>query len=49
MDRFFELIHDTPFGDEVEAMYDPSKERIQEQNYRTELTLRRLEKLKRCM
>ncbi len=49
MDRFFELIHDTPLRDEVEAMYDSSRERIQEQNYQFELALRRVEKLKRCV
>ena len=32
----------TPFTDEVEALYDPSKERIQEQNYRVHLELRKL-------
>jgi transposase InsO family protein len=49
MDRFFEVIHETPLRGEVEAMYDPSTERIQEQNNRMELALRRLEALKRCL
>jgi len=46
MDRFFELIDKTPFSDEIDAYYDPSKERIQEQNYRIDLQLRRV---KRCL
>jgi hypothetical protein len=32
----------TPFRDEVEALYDPSKEWIQHQNYRVDLELRKL-------
>lgn len=32
----------TPFTDEVEALYDPSKERIQHQNYRLDLEPRKL-------
>ena len=32
----------TPFTDEVEALYDPAKERIQHQNYRVDLELRKL-------
>ncbi len=46
MDRFFELIDKTPFSDEIEAYYDPSKEGIREQNYRIDLQLRRV---KRCL
>jgi transposase InsO family protein len=46
MDRFFELIDKTPFSDEIEAYYDPSKEGIREQNYRIDLLLRRM---KRCL
>lgn len=46
MDRRSELIHKTPFWDEVIEMYDESKEHIQEADYRTELLLR---KLKRSM
>ena len=32
----------TPFTEEVEALYDPSKERIQNQNYRVDLELQKL-------
>lgn len=46
MDRFFELIHKTPFSDEVEAKYDSSKEVIRERNYRIDLLVRRV---KRCL
>ena len=46
MDRFFELIDKTPFSDEIEANYDPSKEGIREQNYRIDLLVRRM---KRCL
>jgi hypothetical protein len=46
LDRFFELIDKTPFLDEIEAYYDPSKEGIREQNYRNDLLLRRM---KRCL
>jgi hypothetical protein len=35
-----ELLWKTPFTDEVEAQYDPRKERIQHQNYRVDLELR---------
>lgn len=41
-ERWGELSLKTPFMDEVEALYDPSKERIQHQNYRVELELRKL-------
>ena len=34
MDRYFEVSQKTPFWDQVEAMYEPSKERVQEQQYR---------------
>lgn len=40
MDKYFELSHKTPFWDEIE--YDPSKERIQEQNYKLDLRLRKV-------
>ncbi len=30
MDKYFELIHETPFWDEIEELYDPTKERVQE-------------------
>ena len=39
MDRFFEVVLKTPLLEEVEVMYDASKERIQEQNYHYELAL----------
>ena len=35
----------TPFWDDVYAVYDPTKERLQERNYRLDLRLR---KLKEC-
>jgi transposase InsO family protein len=41
-ERWGELLFKTPFTDEVEAMYDHAKERIQHQNYRVDLELRRL-------
>lgn len=49
MDKYCELINDTPFWDDVERQYDSTEERIQEPNYQMELALRRLEKLKRSM
>ncbi len=44
MDKRFELMHQTPFWDEVIEMYDESKEHIQEANYRIELLLRKLKR-----
>lgn len=41
-ERWGELTLKTPFTDEVEALYDPAKERIQQQNYRVDLELRKL-------
>lgn len=41
-ERWGELSLKTPFADEVEALYDPAKERIQHQNYRVDLELRKL-------
>jgi transposase InsO family protein len=41
-ERWGELSIKTPFTDEVEALYDTSKERIQDQNYRVDLELRKL-------
>jgi len=41
-EKWYELASNTPLGEEVEAMYDASTERIQEQNYRVELQLRKL-------
>jgi transposase InsO family protein len=49
MDRFFELIHDTPLWEDVELMHDTSRERIQEPNYQVELALRRARQLKPCV
>jgi hypothetical protein len=49
MDRFFELIEKTPYWDDVDREYDPSKERIQEPNYQIEMALRRMVELKRSM
>lgn len=46
MERFFELIHDTPFSDEVLSLYEPEKERIREPDYKLDL---RLSKLKRSL
>ena len=42
MERYFELAKETPFLDEVLAMYDDSKERVQEQNYALNSALRKL-------
>jgi transposase InsO family protein len=41
-ERWFELLHQTPYRDEVEALYDSSRERLQHQNYRLDLQLRKL-------
>lgn len=46
MERYFELADQTPFSDVVYANYNPAEERIQEQNYRLDLELR---KLKQCL
>ena len=45
-DRCLELSSLTPFWDEVEVNYHPEKERLQVQNYRDDL---RLKKLKPCL
>jgi len=37
MDRYLELIHETPLWEDVEAMYDPARERFQEQCYRADM------------
>ena len=42
---WWELGSKTPLHEEVEAMYDPAKERFREQNYRADLVL---QKLKGC-
>ena len=46
IDRITERSSQTPFSEEVEAMYDPSKERLQEANYYLDL---QLQKVKRCL
>lgn len=46
MERYFLLSEKTPFSDEVEASYEPEKERVQDPNYRVDLKLR---KLKGCL
>jgi hypothetical protein len=43
MDRCSELTHRIPLWEEVGRKYDPSRERIQEQNYQADLLARRLE------
>ena len=42
MDRYFEVSQKTPFWDEVETMYEPSKERVQEQKYWDYLRVKKL-------
>jgi hypothetical protein len=42
IERLVELADKTLLWEEVSARYDSSKERLQEQNYRTELALRKL-------
>ena len=44
--KYNELSSKTPLWEEVGAEYNPNKERIQEQNYRLDLEIR---KLKRCL
>lgn len=46
MDVVCELMPQTPYNDDVIEQYDISKERLQEQNYKLDLRLR---KLKRCL
>ena len=46
MERYCELMEQTPLFEEVADDYHPEREHIQEQNYRLELQLR---KLKRCL
>lgn len=46
MDRVVELSKQTSFRDEIESLYDPSKEYIRDQNYFRDL---RLLNLKRSM
>jgi len=42
MERFFELIRETPYWDDVLENYDPRKERIREADYALDLRLGRL-------
>ena len=42
MDRYFELSEKTPFSDEIENLYKPANERIQDANYKVDLELARL-------
>lgn len=44
MERFFELIHQTPFSDEVDNHYVAEKERIRDPNYRLDLQLSKLKR-----
>ncbi|MGO9138482.1 MAG: IS481 family transposase [Syntrophales bacterium] len=44
MDKYFELSQKTPFWDEVENLYDASKERIKESNYYMDLRIRKLKR-----
>ena len=46
MERCCELTDKTPIWEEVEALYDPAKERIQDANYRVD---QRLRQLKPCL
>ena len=46
VERYCELMEQTPLSEEVTSDYHPEREHIQEQNYRLELRLR---KLKRCL
>ena len=42
IERVCELITKTPINEEVEAMYDPSKERLREQNYKCDFSQSKL-------
>jgi hypothetical protein len=42
IEHLAELADKTLLWEEVSAKYDPAKERLQEQNYRIELTMRKL-------
>jgi len=44
IDRISERISKTPFTEEVEAMYDPSKERFKEANYHLDLQLSKVKR-----
>lgn len=43
-ERYFEMAEQTPYSEEVQELYEPSKEPLQEQNYKLELELRRLKR-----
>jgi hypothetical protein len=38
-ERWGDLLWQTPYHDEVDALYDPAKERIRRQNYKIDLRL----------
>jgi hypothetical protein len=40
-DKYFELMEKTPLWEEVGVIYDPSKERIRDQNYYFDLQIRK--------
>lgn len=42
MEKYFLVSDKTPFRDDIETEYDGTKERLQEQNYRKDLLLKRL-------
>ena len=44
-EKWWELSSNTPFHDEIEVLYEDSKERFREQNYRADLEL---QKVKGC-
>ncbi len=44
MDRYFELSEKTPFSDEIEKLYEPANERIQDANYKVDSELARLKR-----
>lgn len=44
MERYFSLSDKTPFSEDAYAGYQPSKERIQEANYKLDLELSRLKR-----
>lgn len=46
MERYCDLMHDTPYSDEAYENYMPAAERIQDANYKIDLELKRL---KRCL
>ena len=44
MDKYQELINKTPCSDEVQVLYQPSQERIQNPNYKVNFKLQRLKR-----